>query len=201
MKVLVADDEGATRLMLETLVKRLGYEPVLASDGIEALEILEREDSPTLAIIDWIMPGLDGVEVCRQVRKLGNRPYVYLIMLTIKGGTDDLVVGMEAGADDYLSKPFEIEELRVRLRAGERILALQDELRVRSSHGLPVTLRGTFFEAPGGAAGFARGEIRERPSQRVGRAPEGGRVAGSDGLPRPLEQRGIFSEENLNHSQ
>src|SRR5215210_4313254 len=148
MKVLVADDEGATRLMLETLVKRLGYEPVLAADGVEALEILERDDSPTLAIIDWIMPGLDGVEVCRQVRRLAKRPYIYLIMLTIKGGTDDLVIGMEAGADDYLAKPFEIEELRVRLRAGERILALQDELRAQATHDdlTGVLNRGTILE-------------------------------------------------------
>ena len=148
MKVLVADDEGATRLMLETLVARLGYEPVLASDGVEALAILERDDSPTLAIIDWIMPGLDGVEVCRQVRKLAKRPYVYLIMLTVKQGTDDLVVGMEAGADDYLSKPFEIDELRVRLRAGERILALQDELRAQATHDdlTGVLNRGTILE-------------------------------------------------------
>jgi two-component system cell cycle response regulator len=148
VKILVADDEGATRLKLETLLAKLGYEVILAHDGAEAWEVLQREDAPTLAIIDWIMPGIDGVEVCRRVRMSGKRPYVYLIMLTVKDEKQDLVAGMEAGADDYLSKPFDLDELRVRLRAGERILALQDELRAQATHDdlTGVLNRGTILE-------------------------------------------------------
>ncbi len=148
MKILVADDEGATRLKLEALLVKLGYEVIVAHDGIEAWDVLQREDSPTLAIIDWIMPGLDGVEICRRVRESGKRPYTYLIMLTVKDEKQDLVLGMEAGADDYLSKPFDLDELRVRLHAGERVLALQDELRVQATHDdlTGVLNRGTILE-------------------------------------------------------
>src|SRR5438128_720959 len=99
----------------------LSETPTLLEDTRDPIS---RDDAPTLSIIDWIMPGLDGVEVCRNVRAAGRRPYVYIIMLTIKDQTEDVVIGMEAGADDYLSKPFDMEELRVRVRAGERILAL-----------------------------------------------------------------------------
>jgi diguanylate cyclase (GGDEF)-like protein len=134
VRVLIADDEGTTRLKLEGLLRKLGHEVLSAADGAEALEILQREDAPTLAILDWIMPGLDGVEVCRKLREAGRRPYIYLIRLTIKDQAQDVVVGMEAGADDYLSKPFDIDELRVRVLAGERILALQDELREQATH-------------------------------------------------------------------
>ena len=134
MKILIADDEDATRLRLEALLSKRGYEVVLARDGLEAWDVLQRNDAPTLAILDWIMPGLDGVEVCRKVRESGKAPYIYIVMLTIRGEKQEIVAGMDAGADDYLSKPFDHDELRVRLRAGERILALQEELRVKATH-------------------------------------------------------------------
>jgi two-component system, cell cycle response regulator len=148
VRILIADDEDGTRLKLETLLEKLGYEVVVARDGTEAWELLQRDDAPALALLDWLMPGLDGVEVCRRVRRSGRLTYVYIVMLTVKGQKQDLVAGMEAGADDYLSKPFDVEELRVRLHAGERILALQEELRAQATHDdlTGVLNRGTVLE-------------------------------------------------------
>src|SRR4051812_13992357 len=119
-----------------------------ARDGNEAWALLQREDAPALALIDWLMPGLDGVEVCRRVRQSGKVPYCYIVMLTVKGQKQDLVAGMEAGADDYLSKPFDVDELRVRLSAGERILSLQEDLRLQATHDdlTGVLNRGTVLD-------------------------------------------------------
>ena len=133
MRVLIADDDPATLLFLEGVLGDWGYEVVTARDGTEAWERLQRADSPPLAILDWMMPGLDGVEVCRKVRQQSEAAYVYLILLTRLDRTEDLVLGMEAGADDYVSKPFEEQELRVRLRAGGRIVELQETLRIEAT--------------------------------------------------------------------
>jgi diguanylate cyclase (GGDEF)-like protein len=148
VKILIADDEDGTRLKLETLLSKLGYEVVVARDGNEAWELLQRDDAPSLALIDWLMPGMDGVEVCRRVRQSAKVPYCYIVMLTVKGQKQDLVAGMEAGADDYLSKPFDVDELRVRLSAGERILSLQEDLRLQATHDdlTGVLNRGTVLE-------------------------------------------------------
>jgi diguanylate cyclase (GGDEF)-like protein len=148
VKILIADDEDGTRLKLETLLAKLGYDVVVARDGAEAWELLQREDAPSLALIDWLMPGMDGVEVCRRVRQSNKVPYVYIVMLTVKGQKQDLVAGMEAGADDYLSKPFDVDELRVRLSAGERILSLQEDLRLQATHDdlTGVMNRGTVLD-------------------------------------------------------
>src|SRR5208283_101239 len=101
-----------------------------ARDGLEAWRILESAAAPRLAILDWMMPGMDGVELCRRVRTASREPYIYILLLTARTESEDLVEGMEAGADDYLTKPFNTHELRVRLRAGRRILDLQEELMV-----------------------------------------------------------------------
>lgn len=148
MKILIADDDDATRFKLQAWLTKRGYEVVVARNGAEAWEQLQRDDAPTLAILDWIMPQLDGVEVCRRVRQSGKVRYIYIVMLTIKGEKKEIVAGMEAGADDYLSKPFDYDELRVRLRAGERILTLQEELRAKATYDdlTGVFNRGTILE-------------------------------------------------------
>jgi len=128
MKILVAEDNPVFQSMLKNLLAKWGYEVVLATDGAEAWHILQEVHAPHLAILDWMMPGLDGVEVCRRVRAAGQERYVYVILLTAKTEQKDLVEGMDAGADDYVAKPFNAHELRVRLRAGRRILELQEQL-------------------------------------------------------------------------
>jgi two-component system, cell cycle response regulator len=128
MKVLVAEDNPVFQAMLGNMLKKWGYEVRIARDGIEAWSILQSRDTPRLAIMDWMMPGLDGVELCRRVRSSAAEPYIYILLLTARTQADDLVQGMEAGADDYLTKPFNAHELRVRLRAGRRILDLQEQL-------------------------------------------------------------------------
>jgi diguanylate cyclase (GGDEF)-like protein len=128
MRILIAEDEPVSRLLLERFLQQWGYEVVSASDGDEAWWILQREDAPHLAVLDWMMPGMDGATICREVRKRTGQPYTYLILLTAKAQKQDVVEGLEAGADDYLTKPFDANELRVRLRAGRRILDLQDYL-------------------------------------------------------------------------
>jgi len=110
------------------MLTKWGYEVVAAANGLEAWEILSKPDSPRLAILDWMMPDLDGLEVCRRLREQNREPYVYVLLLTAKDTAEELVEGMEAGADDYLRKPVNTHELRVRLRAGQRILDLQEEL-------------------------------------------------------------------------
>src|SRR5947208_10050732 len=114
--------------MLRTLLRKWGYEAVIAQDGNEAWRILEEEGAPRLAVLDWMMPGLDGVEICRRIRSANREPYIYILLLTARTESQDLVEGMDAGADDYLTKPFNAHELRVRIRAGSRILDLQEEL-------------------------------------------------------------------------
>jgi diguanylate cyclase (GGDEF)-like protein len=126
--VLIADDEPISRRMLQASLVRWGYEVEVAKNGDEALEALFRDTAPRLAVLDWMMPGLDGLEVCRRVRARPGAPYSYLLLLTSKEGSSDLVEGLEAGADDYIRKPFDAEELKARLRTGERILALQAQL-------------------------------------------------------------------------
>lgn len=131
MKILIAEDDAIPRRLLEATLARWDYEVVAAHDGDEAWELLQAgEDAPRLAILDWQMPGMDGVEVCRRVRERPeDAPYVYLLLLTGKDSKEDLIAGLEAGADDYLTKPFNRDELQVRLRAGRRILELEGALR------------------------------------------------------------------------
>jgi two-component system cell cycle response regulator len=127
-QILVAEDNPIFQSMLKAMLTRWGYEVVIAKDGKEAWDILESPNAPRLALLDWMMPLMDGVEICRRVRAAGREPYVYIVLLTARAESQDLVEGMEAGADDYLTKPFHAHELRVRLRAGRRILELQEQL-------------------------------------------------------------------------
>jgi two-component system, cell cycle response regulator len=128
IEVLVAEDNPIFQTMLHTLLEKWGYRVTIARDGNEAWARLAAERAPRMAVLDWMMPGMDGVEVCRKVRAAGREPYIYILLLTARSDYHDLVEGMEAGADDYLTKPFHSHELRVRLRAGRRILDLQQEL-------------------------------------------------------------------------
>jgi two-component system cell cycle response regulator len=134
MRVLAAEDNPVFQSMLRTMLTKWGYTPVVARDGNEAWRALESEDAPRLAVLDWMMPGIDGVEICRRLRSLNREPYIYILLLTGRTESQDLIEGMDAGADDYLTKPFNAHELRVRIRAGRRILDLQDALRDQATH-------------------------------------------------------------------
>jgi diguanylate cyclase (GGDEF)-like protein len=128
LKVLAAEDNPVLQSMLRGMLTTWGYNAVIARNGAEAFQQLISDDAPRLAILDWMMPGMDGVEICRRLRAAAREPYIYLLLLTARTEAADLVEGMEAGADDYLTKPFNSQELRVRLRAGTRILELQEQL-------------------------------------------------------------------------
>jgi two-component system, cell cycle response regulator len=126
--VLVAEDNAVLQSVLRAMLTWWGFVPVLATDGAEAWRILQSADSPRLAIIDWLMPGMDGIELCRRVRASQKGAYTYMMLLTARANSADVVAGLNAGADDYLTKPFNAHELRARLRTGSRILELQGEL-------------------------------------------------------------------------
>jgi PleD family two-component response regulator len=128
MKVLIAEDDAISRRMLEAFRVKWGYEVVVAKEGEEGWGILQGKDAPRLAILDWMMPGKDGIDICRSLRQRKGRPYTYILLLTARGHKEDIVEGLEAGADDYITKPFDPFELRARLRAGGRILELQEQL-------------------------------------------------------------------------
>jgi phosphoserine phosphatase RsbU/P len=127
-KLLVAEDEPLSRRVLQSRLTSAGYDVVIAEDGARAWEILRSDDSLELAILDWMMPGIDGTEICRRLRAREPGNYVYVILLTARGKVADVVTGLEAGADDYITKPFEWDELRTRLRTGNRILQLRSDL-------------------------------------------------------------------------
>jgi two-component system cell cycle response regulator len=127
VRILIADDEAVSRRMLEGALHKLGYEVAACTDGREAIEQLLAPDGPRLAILDWMMPGLDGLEVCRRVRSTAAQ-YVYVIILTSRDRREDVLAAYDAEADDFLAKPFDALELRARLRSGERVLKLQERL-------------------------------------------------------------------------
>jgi diguanylate cyclase (GGDEF)-like protein len=128
MKILIAEDHALTARLLADLVQPWGYDPIVVGDGIAALEVLRHPDAPRLAVVDWVMPRMDGATVCREIRQDRNHPYTYLILLTGRGGRDPMLTGLDAGADEFLVKPVDVEELKARLNAGRRILLLQEEL-------------------------------------------------------------------------
>lgn len=128
MRVLIADDSIVSRHLLEATLRKWNYEVLVASDGNEAWGILEQPNAPALAVLDWVMPGLTGLDICRLVRRQNREPYTYILLLTSKNLKEDVIEGLEAGADDYVTKPFDQHELNVRLRAGRRIVELQAEL-------------------------------------------------------------------------
>jgi predicted signal transduction protein with EAL and GGDEF domain len=137
-RILIADDDPLTRRLLEKMLLDAGYEVVGVENGRKALECLSRAGGPRLALLDWLMPGLNGVEVCREMRRHSEYTYTYIILLTARTSKVDVVTGLQAGADDYLTKPCDAEELKARLRCGERILELEDKLTYDALHD-PLT--------------------------------------------------------------
>jgi DNA-binding response OmpR family regulator len=128
MRILIAEDDPIARELLEMLLREWGYEVVLTSDGDQAWKVLQTPAAPSLVILDWMMPGMDGVEVCRKVRGLQTEVRPYIILLTGKEADKNLVVGMSAGADAYVTKPVGPEELKVLVREGQRIIEMQTEI-------------------------------------------------------------------------
>lgn len=128
MKILIADDDSVSRRMMQRMLIHAGYDVLAAADGGEAVELLLSKDAPRLALLDWMMPVMDGLDVCRELRRLPERAYTYIALLTSKEAKEDLIAGLEAGADDYLTKPCNPHELAARLRTGERILRMEDTL-------------------------------------------------------------------------
>lgn len=163
MKILIADDDPVSRRLLEATLIRLGHEVAAVANGTDAILALSAPEAPRLAVLDWMMPGADGLAVCRAIRQRTG-PYIYLILLTARDRREDLVEGLHAEADDFLTKPLDIVELKARLRSGERVLRLQEgllaaqeELRRRATHD---DLTGL----------WNRGMILERLTHELGRA-------------------------------
>ena len=148
MKILIADDDPVSRFLMQRTLQKFDYEVVVAEDGGKAAEILLNSDGPRLALIDWMMPELDGLGVCRKVRQhQDDTSYVYIILLTSRQDSSDIVAGLEAGADDYITKPCQPAELKARLHTGQRILSLErrlvearEEMRFKATHDALTTL-------------------------------------------------------------
>src|SRR5271170_7961216 len=129
MQALVVDDSAVYRKLIGDHLRGWGFAVTLAQSGAEASEILKQPDAPKLVLLDWVLPDLDGLELCQRIRQAGSSgPYVYVILLTCKDGQQNMLEAMQAGADDYLVKPFDELELKARLLVGKRILELQEEL-------------------------------------------------------------------------
>jgi len=128
LKVLVADDDPIERRLLEKSLTTWGHEVALCEDGVQAWERLQAEASPQLLILDWMMPKMNGIALCKLIREQEEKPYHYIILLTGRSTKGEMVQGLEAGADDYITKPFDPNELKVRVRVGVRIMQLQDDL-------------------------------------------------------------------------
>jgi len=162
MKILVADDDVVTRRLLQRTLERSGFTVVCVDDGQSAAECLLAPDGPRIAILDWVMPGKDGPSVCREIRAQERNPYVYLILLTSRENREDVVRGLEAGADDYLIKPWNPEEINARVRTGQRILELQDKLTHEADHDSLTGLPNRSFFAKRLHESIGRAQERER---------------------------------------
>lgn len=127
-KILVVDDNQTSRLILTSALKKWGYEPIQASNGKEALSILSQPNTPMIVLLDWIMPEMDGLDVVKNLKQMGKEIPPYVIMLTAKTEKEDVIAGLEAGADDYVRKPFDMEELQARIKVGIRTINLQKKL-------------------------------------------------------------------------
>jgi phosphoserine phosphatase RsbU/P len=131
MRILIAEDDKTSRTMLQAVLTKWGYRVIAAKDGKEAFGMFQQNDAPQLAVLDWEMPEIDGPELCRRLRKQQRKTPLYLILLTSRNESGDIVQGFEAGADDYVPKPYDNAELKARVDAGRRMLLLQNEMRER----------------------------------------------------------------------
>ncbi|HEV2731020.1 MAG TPA: response regulator transcription factor [Terriglobales bacterium] len=162
MRILLAVDSALDRRTISTCLRQWGLDLVVAENGTDAWQALQGADAPSLAILDWVLPGIEGIELCRRIRTLGeNGSYVYTVMLTSKNRKQDLLAATEAGADDYLAKPIDPAELKARILVGKRILDLQQSLRFAATHDfltgafkprrdLSVSRTGTLAQRAGG---------------------------------------------------
>ena len=165
MRILIAEDEPVSRRRLEAFLQKWGYTVLVTVDGADALRVLAQPDSPTLVVLDRMMPHIDGLEVCRRIRTISAERYVYVILLTANGHQNEIIEGFEAGADDYITKPFELSELKARVRTGARIVQLHEELiaareqlRIEATHDSLTGLlnRTAFFDSLSKAVARAR---------------------------------------------
>ncbi len=131
MKILIAEDDSVSRRLLQAALVKWGYDVTVTADGRAAWEVLQSADPPRLLILDWLMPEMDGIEVCREVRRTEALKSAYIILLTSRGSKEDLIQGLEGGADDYVTKPFDHGELRARVQVGARVVGLQHTLAQR----------------------------------------------------------------------
>jgi phosphoserine phosphatase RsbU/P len=184
MRLLSADDDPVVRRLLEAALTRGGHEVVVARDGAEAWRILSGDGAPALAILDWEMPGLSGLEVCRKVRATTVSAHSYLILLTAKDQREDVVAGLAAGADEFLVKPFHAEELRARVAVGARILSLQGTLGERVRELEEALARVTELQASCPCARGARTSATTRTTGSGSRptSPSGQEPAFSHGI-------------------
>lgn len=172
MRVVVAEDDAVSRKVIERLLTKWNYEVEVAEDGLQAWRILQSENAPQLAVLDWMMPGKSGLQICRDIRKFGNRPYTYIVLVTAKSQSQEISEGLCAGADDYITKPVDSAELNTRLRTARRVLELQEEIwnareavhyRVQATHD-PLTgvwNRGAGMDSL--SREFVRGEREKKP--------------------------------------
>jgi sigma-B regulation protein RsbU (phosphoserine phosphatase) len=128
MRLVVADDDPVARRLLEGLLGSLGFDVISVKDGLQALELLTGSDPAPLAILDWMMPGMTGIDVCRALRERAPAAPTYVLIVTSREDTEDLVAALDAGADDYVTKPFQVEELKARVGVGLRVASLQRRL-------------------------------------------------------------------------
>ncbi len=166
--VLVAEDDPIFLRILQSWFQKWEYRVTAVKNGADAWKVLQQPTAPPMAVLDWMMPGMDGIEVCRKIRGREQGPYCYVLLLTAKDDRRDVVAGLEAGADDYLTKPFDVDELRARVRAGKRILELQaallrahDTLQYESAHD---ALTGLWNR--GAIIGFLKNEVERQQRAR-----------------------------------
>lgn len=169
MRILIAEDDPVSRRVLEASLQKWGYDVIVTCDGIEAWQALQPKDAPMLVILDWMMPGMDGITICRKIREMPKTQPTYIILLTAMGQKDCIVEGLKAGADDYVIKPFDPEELHARVRVGERIVELnrvKDEILSIVSHELKSPLT-SILGSLGLIADGNTGEISQQTRKMV----------------------------------